>query len=189
MPSSFSQFEIDFKSLLSALIGYYILCCLWTFLCIYFEEFSAVDTGLVTGAGYLLIFSFSLWNGGGDKLLITFLKVTLLTTIIFLFASFGISLLVAFFSDNVWAYYILNSLFVSAGYVFFLDQLFNIEKKGFITLASTLLLLLHDYLLTKDLIFLRFTLQLHDRLIMFILFQGFLIIPLMIGLRIKGKSN
>ena len=91
-------------------------------------------------------------------------------------------------SDNILAYYFVNSVFVSSAYVLFLDKIYGTQIKGIVAIAAAIFIILSYYLIEQDLVFLRFTLGLYDRLIMFVLFQGFLIILLSLALGIKDES-
>lgn len=161
------------------------LCVTWTILCIMTNEFTHTDKGLITGLGFLLLFSSSFYFGQPLQGARTLLLLSLSFIVTFLIASFIVSAAVRMGTDSMLVYSICNSLFTSVVLTLLLNKFYGVQLK-MLTVILTFIFALVSYYLMDSLnknLYLNY--NIHPRMTMFILFQGLTIIPLTLGLTIK----
>ncbi len=160
----------------------------WTTLCIVLDEFTNKDKGLITGLGYLLLLSISIYFGQGLKRFVLFCYLAIITIVTFLVGSFVLGPLIGLASDSMVLYSIVNSIFVSIVMTVFVSKIVRIEFKVQTILLTCLLLLIAYFIIYRfsDKLFLEY--NFHPRLTMFNIFQFALLLPLTIGMTIRKNS-
>ncbi len=173
---------MNWNPLIKMVSSCYVLMALWTILIKADLLTFQTDNGLIIGLGFLFIFAFSIWFGKDGTSIKNLSIITLVTLATFLISSFVLSLLMLKITDQIWLYYAVNAVFVTFIFVWLLDKLYGIPTARATKLFSLGCILCAYYFIDADAEFLLFSLDLHPRETMFLLFQGFFIIPLAFGL-------
>jgi len=176
--------------IIRTIIIYVVLASLWTLLAISLDEFTQSDKGLITGIGYLLLLSLSLWLGQGNLKTKKLLLLCGLNAVLFSLSSFILGPLINHLSGQLWMYYIINSIFLSISYVWILNIIYSITYKWLSFALIAFSILIAYWLIEQDFSFFRFELSLSPRLMTFLVFQGLLISALTLSLNIiKSVKN
>lgn len=162
---------------------------IWTIACIKTDEFTDRDKGFVTGVGFLLLFSTSIFLGQGDRKIAQFVLITALTFATFFVGSYLVGLLIGLTTNSMILYSIVNSIFVSSAMTFFLNKIIGIDFKMQTVLLTTLCLLTGYLIIDKSSEHLYLYYHIHPRMTMFNIFQVSLIVPLTLGMTIKKPSH
>ncbi|MGD1848571.1 MAG: hypothetical protein ACFB10_24530 [Salibacteraceae bacterium] len=182
-----SHYNVDWRRIIQTLAIYFFLTIAWTWLAVTLDEFTSNDKGLVTGLGYLGLFSISLWAGQGDRAWKKLLLISVLNLLLFVFSSFVLGLLFAFLptSMELWTYYIFNAFFLSAIYVWLLNKIYSIDAPWLAFGSTSALIVIAYAIIEADIAFLKSDLGLEYRMILFSVFQGMLILGLSTALNVK----
>ena len=178
------------RNFFKTILLFLILSAVWTFTCIQANEFTDIDRGFITGFGFLLLFSASLYFGQNRKPLRSFILLAVITIVIFLIGTFILGPLIGLSTDSMVLYAVINSLFVSISMTLTLNKIYGINLR-YLTMALTFIMLLIAYLLISkfdedDNYYLKY--GVYPRMVMFNIFQFMLLIPLTIGITIKKAS-
>lgn len=118
-----------------------------------------------------------------------FFHLLILMILLYSFSSFILSACIFALTDSFFIYTIVNSIFVSVVLTLILDKLYTVELKKQ-TILLSLLFIMGSYfshkILCEDLYSL---IDLHPGISIFIFFQSFAIIPLLLGLTLKKKVS
>jgi hypothetical protein len=183
------KYHFDKKQFFTTIVSYLFSSLIWTFLCIRLNEFTDNDKGLVSGLGFLMLFSTSFHFSQKTKSFFNFLFLTLSIILTFLFASFIMAPVIGLTSNSVLIYAIINSIVTPIILTYILDKFYGIEFKGF-TVGLSITFALLAYLIIS--IFsdrLHMLYDFNPRLTMFNVFQSLLIFPLTFGLVLKRVKN
>jgi hypothetical protein len=178
---------IKYKFLISILLNL-ILSLIWTYLSIVSDEFTKDDKGLITGLGYLLIFSLSLFITQPN---LNFKKIFFLSfgiIVIFLISSFLLFIFLVQFTNSIMIYGVIASVLTSILLIVLLDKLFVVNGKFkmiFITFCVSMVAYYLMYIF-KDKLNIEYNIS--PRMSMFLIFQGLLIIPLSLSIA-KYKAS
>jgi hypothetical protein len=176
------------KHFFKTLLIFLVLTIGWTILCIKTDEFTDRDKGLVSGLGFLLTFSASVYLGQPRKSFFSFLYLSIITIAVFLGATFVLGPLIALSINSMVLYAVVNSILVAITMTIAFNKIYGIGLKyQTITLAAILMML--GYLVfSKVTDYIHFKYDIHPRLIMFNFFQLLLIIPLTLGITVKTSN-
>jgi hypothetical protein len=177
------------KSFLRTIVLFCFLNLIWTFLCIKTDEFTNIDKGLITGLGFLLLFSISFYFGQPLQNATTLLLLSLSFILTFLIASFIIGAAVQRAIESILIYSICNSLFTSVVLTMLLNKFYGIQFKTGTIILTFICALSSYYLMDRFDKKLYLNYNIHPRMTMFLLFQGLTIIPLTLGLTIKSNRK
>ena len=158
----------------------------WSFICVQTDEFTGNDKGLISGLGYLVLFSVSFYFGQPVRPFRILIYLTGSIIISFLISSFVLGALLGNLSLTIYA--VVNSIFTAIVLTFILNKIYSVHFKG-LTIILTIIFNLAAYLFMSTLgddVFRNFDLR--PGLSMFIIFQFMAIIPLTLGLTIEGKT-
>jgi hypothetical protein len=175
-------------SFFTTILLFVVLTAAWTVLCVQYDEFTKGDKGLVSGLGYLLILSFSIFCGIKSKSIANLVLLTVLVILTFLIGSFGLGLALDAVTGSLVVYALVNALFVALVMTLALNKLSGIYFKWF-TIGLIFVFLLVAYIIFVNLddhLHLKYGLQ--PRLTMFIVFQFLLIVPLALGMALKSED-
>ena len=183
------KLKFELKDFFRTLGVFLLLTGTWTYLSIYTEEFTNRDKGFVTGVGYLLLFSFSIYYGQRMKDRESFLLIIVLSVSTFLIGSFVLGSLIGLLLGSILAYSILNSVFVDVVMTFFLSMLKAIDFLIPTMVLVWIFLTMAYYFVNRyeDQFYMSY--DIHPRITMFVIFQSALIIPLALGLSMKKIGN
>ena len=160
----------------------------WTVLAIKTNNFAKNDKGFVTGFGFLIIFSISFNFGQKIISIKKFLNLSISIVLLYSFSSFILSSWIFGLVDSYFIYAIFNSIFVSLALTLILNRLYTIELKKQTFIYSTIFILtsyLINEIYSKN-VYPNY--NLHPAITIFIFFQSFAIIPLLLGLTLKKKA-
>ncbi|MGN7823457.1 hypothetical protein ACTJJB_25275 [Chitinophaga sp. 22536] len=173
---------------LKAIIFFLILTVLWTVICHFISDPFGSGPIFLTGLGFLVLFPVSVYAGIGRKKLQALITSLIATIVIFVVASFIIFPLTALISNATILYAVLNSCFVAVTMTLVFDKCYGVRFRYF-TIGLTFVALLLAYFLFnqyKDATDLPF--GIHPRLMMFNVFQGLMLIPLLLGI-VTGSAK
>lgn len=171
--------------ILRTILIYVVLTSIWTWLAISLNEFTRNDRGLITGIGYLALFSISIWLGQGllgAKRLLSILGVNL---ILFSFSSFLLMPIISIWSESIWLYCVINSIVLAVAYVWIFNKIYTISYKWLSLILISTSVLLAYWIIELEPSFLKFELDLNHRMMIFSIFQGLLIVALSISLNLN----
>jgi len=177
------------KSFLRTLFLFLFLTTAWSIVSITTDEFTDKDKGLITGSGFLILLSASIFWGQKLKRLDVFVWITTLTISTFVISSFILAPLVGFTTDSMVIYAVVNSLFVSIIMTIWLNRFIQIEFKS-LTIALTFLFLFVAYFAKEKVsekLYLNY--DIHPRITLFNIFQFALLLPLALGMTLKKPAH
>lgn len=183
------KLNFELKSFFRTMGIFVVLTCSWTYLSIITKEFTNNDKGLVTGIGFLLLFSFCIYFGQQMKEIKSLFFLIVLSFGTFLISSFVLGSLIGQLFNSILLYSISNSLFVAVVMTFFLNKLKAIDFFITTVVLVWIFLIVAYYFLNKYEQPFYISYDIHPRITMFVIFQFALIIPLALGFSIKKKKD
>ncbi len=177
------------RQFIKSLVIFTLLMSVWTISCLITNNFTENDKGFVTGFGFLVIFSASIHFGQKKCSLTKFFHLLILMILLYSSSSFILSACIFALTDSYVIYTIFNSIFVSVVLTLILDKLYTVELKKQ-TILLSLLFIMGSYFFHEILSkYLYSLIDLHPGISIFIFFQSFVIIPVLLGLTLKKKAS
>ena len=183
------SYRLNMRQFLKTIVIYYSVSIFWTYLCISFDEFTDKDKGLASGLGYLVIFSLSFYLGSTEKQKHPFFIFTLAIIAAFLVLSFVMTpVLGAVFQIRtlVW---IVSAIANSIALTWLIGCFYEISTKYKIVLLTIIFELAAYFVMEKysDALYNKY--HMNQRLAMFVVFQGFVIVSLTLGISIRKPAH
>ncbi len=177
---------LNTKALIRGMVLLIVLNGIWTYLCIKTNFFTDRDKGLVSGLGYLAIFSSAIHFAARNKSFGRWLLLSLGVIVLFLVSSFILGLLLGTLSDSFWLYAIVNAVFVGWALPWLVRYFYGLWHYRLMWPAVAVAML-GSYAVSRaieDALFFRF--DIHPSITMYLVFHTLLIVPLALNLKTEG---
>jgi hypothetical protein len=175
------------RYLLRTLLVFLLLSLGWTICCLYYNEFTDTDKGLVSGLGFICLFALSFYIGMPPKK-IKHLAVLLVAFLcVFLVSSFIIGPLFGFTTNSHSAFAIASSLFTATTLAYVLDRLYGILYYYTTIIATIGCALAAHWLWSQYSNYFNIHFSIHPRIFLFNIYQLLVLLPLALGLIIQKK--
>lgn len=174
--------------MLRTILIYVVLTSIWTWLAVSLNEFTRNDTGLITGIGYLALFSISIWLGRGRLDAKKLFSILGINFVLFSLSSFLLLPLISIWSESIWLYRVINSIVLAIAYVWMFNKIYTISYKWLSLILISTSVLIAYWIIELEPSFLKYELDLNHRMMTFSIFQGLLTVALSISLNLKRTS-
>lgn len=175
----------DKKTFLKTILIFIILMAIWTALSIKTDDFTKHDKGFVTGLGYLMVFSISFHFGQKKKPVKSFFYLMLSILALYCFSTFILGTLFFGLANSYFIYCVINSILVSFVMTHKLDKFYIIELKKETFIITSICILFSYWANEIYNEYLNPDVDKNPGRTIFVFFQSFAFIPLLLGLTLK----
>jgi len=177
-----NKISLHWPAFIKTLLFFLIFTVLWTIFCKSVSELTSNGLVFITSLGFLVLFPVSIYMGMGRGKLKALATTLVATIFIFVAGSFIIGPLVSLISGATILYAVTNSCFVAVSMTLVFDKCYGIKFRYFTMGLAFISLLLAYYMINwyneaPDRLF-----DIHPRFAMFNIFQGLMLIPLLLGI-------
>ncbi|NLR68863.1 hypothetical protein HGH92_31470 [Chitinophaga varians] len=183
-----NKITFNTAAFLKTVIFFLILTVLWTVICHSMSDPFGSGPVFLTGLGFLVLFPVSIYAGIGRKKLQALVTSLIATIVVFAVASFIILPLTTLITNATILYAVISSCFVAIAMTLVFDRCYGVRFRYFTIGLTFVALLLAYYLFSqyRDATDLPF--GIHPRLMMFNVFQGLMLVPLLLGI-VTGSTE